>query len=92
MSQLDDSYFARLAQKLPGLKRQVGEAIQKKRAKKNGHPLGPTCQICGKEFSVKTALVPGAPLPKYCPDCNKALEDGCGALVTIEAKPRYWIG
>lgn len=92
MTELNDAYFERLAQKMPGLKRQVAKAIQDKRASRNGKPPNPICGVCGKEFSVKATLVLGAPIPKYCPDCNEALEDGSAAFITLEKPARFWLG
>lgn len=92
MSELNHSFFERLAQKLPGLKKQYAEAAQKKRAAKNGHLTKPICSVCGAEFSVKATIVITAVIPKNCPTCQSALDDGCTAFVTLEKPARFWIG
>lgn len=94
MSQLNEPFFARLAQKLPGFKSQVAKAAQARKACRNGTcgPPKPICGVCGAQFGIKTALVLGAPIPKFCPTCQDALDDGCTAFVTLEKPARFWIG
>ena len=94
MSELNPAFFQRLANKLPGMKAQVAKAAQARKACRNGTcgPPKPICGICGAQFGIKTALVLGAPIPKFCPPCNEKLEAGCGAFVTLEKPARYWIG
>lgn len=95
MSELTPEFFSRLAQKLPGMKAQIGEAIKKSRLKRNG-PLvdgEPPCQICGEKFSVKTQVILQTEHPiQHCPRCQEILDKGGGAFVTVEKKARFWIG
>lgn len=91
MSELNDSFFSRLAQKLPGMIQSKREAMMKLRAKRNGGcQTQPPCTICGKFFG--SAKVCGKPTEPYCPSCDEALAKGCAAFVTLEKPQRYWIG
>lgn len=95
MSELNHQFFKELAGKLSGFKRQVGQAIQKKKAEGNGAAIDPPCECCGKpvKVTIRVALGAVSPRPIYCAECDTLLHDGCGALVTVEApKHRYWIG
>lgn len=93
MSELNRGFFARLAKKVPAMKAQVAKAAQARKACRNGTcgPPKPLCGVCGTEFSVKTSLVLGAPIPKNCPTCQSALDDGCTAFITL-SPGRYWLG
>lgn len=92
MSEMNHGFFARLAQKLPNFKKQIGEQLQKRKLSQNGASKTPICQVCGAKFSIKTTLALGAPIPKYCAACNELLDSGCGAFVTLEQPARFWIG
>ncbi len=94
MSELTPEFFSRLAQQLPGMKRQYGEAARKQRLKRNGIlDDGAPCQICGEKFSVKTQVMLQTEHPiRHCPRCEDLLKGGAGAFVTVEKKPRFWIG
>lgn len=94
MSDLNSRFFAHLAQKLPGFKKQFAGAKTKSKLKQNGIlEDGVPCGICGKKFSVKTKIILKTEAPiQYCDDCQALLNAGQAAFVTVEKKPRYWIG
>lgn len=90
MSELNDGFFSRLAQKMPGFKRQVAKA-QGNRVNRNGACCGKKpCGLCGKFFGPAFGTKPQTEL--YCPACQGSLDKGCGAFVTLEKPARYWIG
>lgn len=93
MSQLNDNFFRHLAQKLPGFKKALGEQLQKQKLKRNGALDQTICGICGAKYSLKTQILLKQERPiQYCQDCETALNDGNAAFVTVEKKPRFWIG
>lgn len=79
--------FRRLFQNLHKYKQQAVEA-KKKAMLENGKVKQPPCVICGRWFgSQQERFIVATVKPKqYCPSCQKNLDDGFTALVSVDGR------
>lgn len=90
---LNDDFFRRLAQSIPGFKAEYAKKAGEKKAKSNGRLSQSPCCACGKRFGSKTkALSLTQPKIKpLCPACEKNLAAGYCCAVTADGKHFAWV-
>jgi hypothetical protein len=93
---LNDNFFKKLHDALPGFKKQYAEQMRTKRAEapQKGKLKQPPCLACGKRFGskVKEFIITDKPtLKPFCPSCQTRLDNGETALVNIVAERYFFV-
>lgn len=85
---LNNDFFRRLAQSIPGFKAEYAKKASEKKAQSNGKILQPPCVICGARFGSKTKefSLTQQKIKPACPSCNQNLQAGYCCAVTHDGK------
>lgn len=95
-NRLNDEFFKKLHDSLPGFKKQFAEKMQQERAsapEKQARKQKP-CLICARNFGskVKEFIITDKPkLKPFCPACQKRLDSGETAFVNIAAERFFFV-
>lgn len=85
---LNNEFFRRLSQSIPGFKAEYAKKAGEKKAQSNGKILQPPCCLCGKRFGSKQKdfAVTQQKIKPTCPNCEQNLQAGFCCAVTHDGK------
>lgn len=93
---LNDNFFKKLHDAMPGFKKQYREKMQEQRASapEKAKAKQPPCLVCQRRFGsfVKQHIITDKPKIKpFCPSCQGRLDSGETALVNMVAERFFFV-